>query len=121
MTYTPCPGVKKLDDKKLSNSSTARSKFLKLRKRDTHSVDAGGQNWTYIRRLTISRPVMGTVFCALSIEGGPRAYVAPQITFFIKTNTTEKSILNHVNVKKSDFFLRAMRAANLCTERSKQK
>ena len=33
----------------------------------------GGQNWTYIQRLTISRPVMGTVFCALSFEGGRRA------------------------------------------------
>ena len=33
----------------------------------------GGQNWTYIQRLTISRPLMDTVFRALSIEGGPRA------------------------------------------------
>ena len=44
----------------------------------------GGRNWTYIQRLTISRPVMGTVFCALSIEGGPRAQFATKITFLNK-------------------------------------
>ena len=58
----------------------------------------GGQNWTYIQRLTISRPVMGTVFCALSIEGGPRAQFATKIMFFNKKTVTsiQKMTMSYV-------------------------
>ena len=67
----------------------------------------GGQNWTYIQRLTISRQVMGTVFRALSIEGGPRAWFATQITFFNKksVNYIEQMTIS----KKVDFSAREAR------------
>ena len=67
----------------------------------------GSQNWTYIQRLTISRPVMGTVFCALSIEGGPRAYFATKITYFYRK--TKKSIRKISMSKKVDFSAREAR------------
>ena len=49
-----------------------------------------GQNWTYIQRLTISRPPMGTVFRALSFSHGPRPFFGSEIT--IKLSQTVQQI-----------------------------
>ena len=73
-----------------------------------------GQNWTYIQRLTLLRPPMGSVFHDLSFFMVLEPSLLHKSRFLIEQ--TEKCLFKANSLRNVDFA-----ANNFCTERSTKK